>query len=219
MRVKATIAMFAVASALVVFFLVMAGPGITADLDPSSSPSPSPSPSASASPTPEPASAALVARSLKAQKAAKATRATLARVRRCFKSSPPVAVGRAPKRSASAEAWTRALRKWKHQRADWRGKIKAGRAKMLKPGGTSNGVRWMPLARWVGWPEHTLSHLSYIIMRESSGRVRALNSSSGCAGLLQLHPCHGVKNPFDPEVNLRAGLRLYRKCGWSPWAL
>lgn len=217
MRVKATIAMFAVTSALVVFFLVMAGPGITADLDPS--PSPSPSASASASPTPEPASAALVARSLKAQKAAKATRATLARVRQCFKSGPPVAVGRAPKRSASAEVWTRALRKWKYQRADWQDKIKAGRAKMLKPGGTSSGVRWMPLARWVGWPEHTLSKLAYVIMRESSGRVRALNSSSGCAGLTQLHPCHGVKNPFDPEVNLRAALRLYRASGWQPWAL
>lgn len=90
---------------------------------------------------------------------------------------------------------------------------------MKHPGGSSNGVRWMPLARWVGWPEYTLSTLAYIIMRESSGRARALNPSSGCAGLLQIHPCHGVANAFDPEVNLRAGLRLYRQSGWAPWAM
>ena len=90
---------------------------------------------------------------------------------------------------------------------------------MKHPGGTSNGVRWMPLARWVGWPQYTLGTLAYIIMRESSGRARALNSSSGCAGLLQIHPCHGVANVFDPLVNLKAGLRLYRASGWAPWAM
>ena len=79
----------------------------------------------------------------------------------------------------------------------------------------------MPLARYAGWPESTLGNLAYIIMRESSGRQRALNASSGCAGLLQILPSN-VTQPwrlFDPEYNLRQGLRLYRLAGWSPWSL
>lgn len=84
--------------------------------------------------------------------------------------------------------------------------------------GTNVG-RWVRLARRSGWSRGCISHLMYVIHRESRGSPKALNPSSGCAGLLQLHPCHGVKNPFDPGVNLRAGHRLYRAAGWSPWAL
>jgi len=75
--------------------------------------------------------------------------------------------------------------------------------------------------RYVGWSESTLPNLCYIVNRESSGRARALNPSSGCAGLLQILPSN-VSQPwrlFDPEYNLREGLRLYRVAGWSPWAL
>jgi hypothetical protein len=101
---------------------------------------------------------------------------------------------------------------------------------MKHPGGTSCGARWTPLARWVGWPSSTLSHLAYIITRESSGRERALNASSSCAGLLQLHPgwyrgwwhLSGVRQPFDPfdaETNLHAGYHMWRAQGWAPWSL
>lgn len=92
---------------------------------------------------------------------------------------------------------------------------------MKHPGGSSNGVRWMPLARWVRWPASTLSQLAYIIMRESSGRERAYNGVIGCTGLLQIWPGN-VSQPWrlmDAEYNLRQGLRLYRECGWSPWAM
>jgi hypothetical protein len=92
---------------------------------------------------------------------------------------------------------------------------------MRHPGGSSNGVRWKPLARYVGWPEYTLGTLTAIIMRESSGRERAYNSVIGCSGLLQIWPGH-VSNPsrlFEAEYNLTVGLRLYRSSGWAPWAL
>ena len=93
--------------------------------------------------------------------------------------------------------------------------------RMRSPGGSSSGTRWLPLARWVGWPQSALPHLAYIIQRESSGRPTAVNPSSGCTGLLQILRSH-VSDPWrltDPEYNLRVGLRLYRQAGWSPWAL
>ena len=84
-------------------------------------------------------------------------------------------------------------------------------------------MRWLPLARWVGWPASTLSHLAYIIFRESSGRERAYNPVIGCSGLLQVWPGHvsaaNRQRLFEAEYNLRVGLRLYRTAGWQPWAL
>jgi len=126
---------------------------------------------------------------------------------------------RRPARAESRARWLVAAREWRLDSREYRERTDALVARMKNPGGTSNGVRWMPLARWVGWPSYTLGTLAYIIMRESSGRARALNASSGCAGLLQIHPCHGVANVFDPLVNLAAGLRLWRASGWGPWAL
>lgn len=96
---------------------------------------------------------------------------------------------------------------------------------MRCPGGSSSGVRWKPLARHVGWPEYTLGQLTYIIMRESSGRARAYNPS-GASGLLQLMPGWytgqwGIPagDPFDPEYNLRSGYIMWRQVSWTPWAL
>jgi soluble lytic murein transglycosylase-like protein len=83
----------------------------------------------------------------------------------------------------------------------------------------SGASRWWPLARYVGWPSPQRSTLLAIIWRESNGNPNAVNRSSGCAGLLQIHPCHGVTNVTDPAVNLRAGLRLWRSQGWYPWRL
>jgi hypothetical protein len=96
---------------------------------------------------------------------------------------------------------------------------------MRHPGGSSNGVRWLPLARWVGWPASALGTLAMVIMRESSGRERAVNPSSGCAGLLQFQPAwfrgqwgYPAFDVFDAEQTLRAGLHIWREQGWSPWA-
>jgi len=189
------------------------------------SPSPSPSPTVSASPAPEPASAALVRSARKAKRRAQAARKALSRVRSCFGSRGPIRVYPTPSRAATAEEWGKAQRRWRHQAKSWKAKTKAGVAKMRQPGGTSSGTRWKPLARYVGWPEHTLSHLAYIIMRESSGRARAYNPS-GAAGLCQLMPgwyrgTWGARagNPFDPEYNLRTALWIYQREGWAPWSL
>jgi hypothetical protein len=59
---------------------------------------------------------------------------------------------------------------------------------MKHPGGSSNGVRWAPLARWCGWPESALHTLTGMIMCESSGRERAYNGVIGCTGLTQIWP-------------------------------
>jgi len=98
-------------------------------------------------------------------------------------------------------------------------KLRRLRHEMRHPGGSSNGVRWRPLALWVGWPRGSLSMLTAVIMRESSGRERASNGGV-YLGLLQIWRAH-VKDPgrlFEAEYNLRVGLRLYRHSGWSPWA-
>lgn len=118
-------------------------------------------------------------------------------------------------------AWLRRMDEWREQRAWLRLHVSRLVVQMKKPGGSSNGERWRPLALWVGWPRATLANLCYIIQRESSGRPAAVNSSSGCTGLLQILRSN-VSQPWrltDPEYNLAQGLRLYRLCGWSPWAL
>jgi len=62
--------------------------------------------------------------------------------------------------------------------------------------------------------------LGYVIWRESCGDPDATNPWTRCAGLLQLHPCHGLgRAAYDPGVSLRYGLRLWRSSGWRPWGL
>jgi len=82
------------------------------------------------------------------------------------------------------------------------------------PGG-SGAARWLPLAYYVGWPRSQGANLERCIRLESGGNPRATNGT--CHGLMQIHECHGVANVFDPAVNLRAGLRLWRAQGWGPW--
>lgn len=58
--------------------------------------------------------------------------------------------------------------------------------------------------------------LIVIIERESSGDVSAENKTSGCMGLMQLHPKYadyylakaGCSDPYDPESNIRAGCEI-----------
>jgi len=203
--------------------LVFAFVGPDAALASEASPSPSASPSAT--PTPEYASAELVASAMKARKAAVRARERLSRVRRCFRDDMPVRVYPAPNRGALKPAWEKARSRWRGQARGWLQKYRDGRHAMRNPGGPSCGTRWLVLASWVGWPRSTHSQLAYVINRESSGRAKAYNPS-GAAGLLQMMPGWyrgqwGIPsfNPFDPEENLRAGYRVWRKCGWSPWRL
>jgi len=90
---------------------------------------------------------------------------------------------------------------------------------MKHPGGSSSGARWLPLARWVGWPASTWSMLAAVITRESSGRECASNGGV-YLGLMQIWRAH-VSNPmrlFIAESNLRVGLRLWHRGGWRDWA-
>lgn len=177
-----------------------------------------------ASPTPEPtatarpASAGWVKWAKKWQAQARRARTRLARVRRCQGKKPPARLAPAPARCEPNTAWSAAGKAWKRHAKRCRAAAAAGIAKMRRPGG-SGVARWMPLARWVGWPTGALPTLQRVMWRESRGNPRAVNPSSRCAGLLQIHPCHHVANVCDPLVNLRAGLRLYRAAGWQPWGM
>lgn len=216
-RLIGTIALI-VFAVLVILTLAVFGPGAAGADTP---PSPSPSPSVTADPEPEQASAALVRRALRMRDRAKVQRQKLARVRACFDARGPVRLYPKPRARAKAD-WQRALRRWTHQRDDWKAKVKAGVAKMRQPGG-SGAARWWPAARYCGWPKHLKGWFCYVVNRESGGSPQAVNSWTRCWGLLQLHPCHwaskGVAWIRDVFNQLRLGWQLYRQAGASPWAL
>jgi len=61
-----------------------------------------------------------------------------------------------------------------------------------------------------------------LIDAESEGDRLAHNASSGCAGLLQLHPCwYSGKWSFDPytaRLNLSFAREVRDLCGWGSWS-
>ena len=173
--------------------------------------------------TPTPASDAVVARALAQHKRAVAAWLEWNRARSAlslrmvrFRDHS----GAKPDRAATAARWVGAAADWRADRDDYRARTGRLVDRMRHPGGTSSGTRWAPLALWVGWPKYVIGELTDIIYRESSGRERAYNPS-GASGLLQILRSN-VSQPwrlFDATYNLTQGLRLYRLCGWSPWAL
>jgi len=46
---------------------------------------------------------------------------------------------------------------------------------------------------------------------ESGFNQHACNESSGCAGIFQLHPCHGLANVYDLRVNVSNGCQIFRR--------
>jgi hypothetical protein len=91
------------------------------------------------------------------------------------------------------------------------------------------------LAVNLGWPVSEYATLAKVIQRESNGIAIAHNSKdpmSGSYGLMQINGfwCKG-ENSFlqkaglitscemllDPQINLRAGLIIFTRSGWSPW--
>ena len=104
---------------------------------------------------------------------------------------------------------------------EYQNKRIALRQKMRHPGG-HGAARWLPLARWVGWPEEPLPMLRKVIYRESSGNPRCYTPPYGAAGLLQFlrYWYEGVWwkhtfNPYDPELNLKYGLKIWKRQGGS----
>lgn len=104
---------------------------------------------------------------------------------------------------------------------------------------------WLDDALDIGWSRSSLNTLDYIMWRESRCLPKMFNSgdpNGGSAGLLQINQfwclpnrynptgwlqAQGVldscKDLFDPEINLRAGLAIFKYSkernsnGWNPW--
>ena len=91
------------------------------------------------------------------------------------------------------------------------------------------------LAVNLGWPVEQYEKLVMVISRESNGIATSHNIKdpmTGSYGLMQINGfwCRGA-NSFlqkaglltscemllDPQINLRAGLIIYTRSGWSPW--
>jgi hypothetical protein len=91
------------------------------------------------------------------------------------------------------------------------------------------------LAVNLGWPVEQYKKLVMVITRESNGIAIAHNTKdpmTGSYGLMQINGfwCKGT-NSFlqkaglltscemllDPQINLRAGLIIFTRSGWSPW--
>lgn len=84
--------------------------------------------------------------------------------------------------------------------------------------------RWLPLARWVGWPRSQEGTLVRVITRESHGDQHA-DSNPPYFGLMQIWSAHIERWAPAPRAallrartNLTVGLWLWRANGWSPWA-
>jgi hypothetical protein len=91
------------------------------------------------------------------------------------------------------------------------------------------------LAVNLGWPVEEYATLVKVITRESNGIAIAHNSKdpmTGSYGLMQINGfwCTGANSYLqkaglitscemllDPEINLRAGLIIFTRSGWSPW--
>lgn len=91
------------------------------------------------------------------------------------------------------------------------------------------------LAVNLGWPVEQYKKLVMVITRESNGIATSHNTKdpmSGSYGLMQINGfwCKGpnsylqkaglltsCKMLLDPQINLRAGLIIFTRSGWSPW--
>ena len=120
---------------------------------------------------------------------------------------------RPPRRANQAE-WLAAGREWKHRvrsGGSWiyQNRLRELVRRMKHPGGCG-AARWLPLARYVGWPRLQGSALTLCIRLESSGRPGAQNWQYH--GLMQIY-----RGSYAPMNNLAQGLRMWRARGWQPW--
>ena len=84
-----------------------------------------------------------------------------------------------------------------------------------------------------GWPISESPTILRVIQRESACDPLALNSkdsNNGSRGLFQINGVHQtwlikegyikkLDDLYNPDVNIRAALHLWRMVGWSAWAL
>ena len=92
---------------------------------------------------------------------------------------------------------------------------------------TAGVEQWRSLVAAVFPAENVDAALS-VMRKESGGNPNATNSSSGCAGLFQIHPCHaanflkitGTSDMHDPSANI--AFAAYMSNGgrnWSSWSV
>lgn len=113
-----------------------------------------------------------------------------------------------PPRRANKAEWFEAGQTWKRSVSAYDAKFEKLRYRMLHPSG---GVsRWLPLAHWLGWPKSQAHALTLCMTLESGGRPWADNGPY--QGLMQIY-----QGSFNPESNLRQGLKMWKSRGWQPW--
>jgi hypothetical protein len=96
-------------------------------------------------------------------------------------------------------------------------------------------AQFAALAVNLGWPVSEYDTLVKVITRESNGIAISHNIKdpmTGSYGLMQINGfwCHGANSYLqkaglltscemllDPQINLRAGLIIFTRSGWSPW--
>jgi len=91
---------------------------------------------------------------------------------------------------------------------------------IARPRPIVSAATWIPLLRHEGWPAAAIPTVLMVIRRESGGSPTAWNRSSDTRGLFQImaryYPGYRL---FDPVVNIRVALRMYKDRGWQPWSL
>lgn len=216
-----------VIAALIALLLVLSGPALTSATEgPSASPSPSATPTATPPPVVVPASASLVHWARSWRRAAVRSWTTWNRARWCLSMTQVRFGSPQPRRSASGAVWLAAGQKWRAMQRDYQARTGRLVYLMKHPGG-GGAARWLPLAKWVGWPAKAWSELLAVMTRESGGSPHVWNrEGSRCFGLLQLAPCHWIERGlawiWSPLHQLWKGLQLYRGQGDSflpAWAL
>lgn len=84
-----------------------------------------------------------------------------------------------------------------------------------------------------GWPAEQAPMLARVMFRESRcipTVYNAKDSNGGSRGLMQINGVHkrwlmetgyinNLDDLYNPDINLRAALHLWRMVGWSAWAL
>ena len=94
-------------------------------------------------------------------------------------------------------------------------------------------VEYVADAITAGWPAAESPTIARVIYRESRCDPLAYNkldSNGGSRGLFQINGVHKtwlieagiittLNDLYNPQVNIQAALHLWRKVGWSAWAL
>ena len=85
------------------------------------------------------------------------------------------------------------------------------------------GAQVYQLARQAGFSTRDAVTATQIAYGESTWNPAAVNSSSGAAGLMQIHPSHATEYPvlwpkrLDPAANMKMAYYVYKRQGWKAW--